>query len=83
MKFLKSSTFLSLQKKFQNKFNINILDYIKPKTTNICFKDFENKYLTAKQKEVLFDIESHDYSKVIFKWWNCKWQDVFSLIFAY
>lgn len=66
MKFLKSSTFLSLQKKFKNKFNINILDYIKPKTTNICFKDFENKYLTAKQKEVLFDIESHDYLKVIF-----------------
>ncbi|ABH02150.1 phage terminase, large subunit, PBSX family (plasmid) [Borreliella afzelii PKo] len=66
MKFSRSLIFLNLQKKFKNKFNINILDYIKPRPINIGFKDFENQYLTTKQKEVLFDIESHTYSKVIF-----------------
>ncbi|ETZ18000.1 putative terminase-like family protein [Borrelia duttonii CR2A] len=58
--------FIKLQKKFKQKFNIDISSFLQNKDNKIDFKLFENKYLTLKQKEVLRDIDNNFCSKIIF-----------------
>ncbi|AYE36792.1 PBSX family phage terminase large subunit (plasmid) [Borrelia turcica IST7] len=66
MRLNDSSVFVKLQKKFKQKFNIDIAKFLRNKDDEVDFKLFEEKYLTAKQKAVLDDIEQNFCSKLIF-----------------
>ncbi|WP_338321059.1 PBSX family phage terminase large subunit [Borrelia miyamotoi] len=65
MDMYKSSLFIKYQKKYKHKYGIDIKDYIKPKSLNVNFKDFEQAHLTPKQLEVLRSIEKHNQTKII------------------
>lgn len=60
------SVFIKLQKRFKQKFNINIATFSQKKRKEIDFKSFEEKYLTLKQREVLLDLNNNFCSKIIF-----------------
>ncbi|MBW6185142.1 terminase family protein [Pseudomonas aeruginosa] len=66
MKLNDSSVFIKLQKRFKQKFNINIAKFAKDQNDKINFKLFEERYLTLKQREVLDDINDNFCSKLIF-----------------
>ncbi|WAZ72357.1 PBSX family phage terminase large subunit (plasmid) [Borrelia miyamotoi] len=66
MKLNDSSVFIKLQKRFKQRFNINIAKFAKDQNDKINFKLFEERYLTLKQREVLDDINNNSCSKLIF-----------------
>ncbi|WP_024653693.1 PBSX family phage terminase large subunit [Borrelia persica] len=66
MKLCDLPVFIKLQKRFKQKFNIDINSFLGNKNNKIDFKLFEDKYLTAKQRKVFRDIEDNLYSKIIF-----------------
>ncbi|AHH05576.1 Terminase large subunit (plasmid) [Borrelia miyamotoi FR64b] len=61
----KSSFFIKHKKKYKHKYGIDIKDYIKPKSLNVNFKDFEQAHLTSKQLAVINSIEKHNQTKII------------------
>ncbi|AWG43308.1 PBSX family phage terminase large subunit (plasmid) [Candidatus Borreliella tachyglossi] len=60
------SVFRKLQKRFNQKFNINIAKFSENRYAKIDFKLFEDKYLSTKQREVLNDINNNFCPKLIF-----------------
>ncbi|AHH14621.1 PBSX family phage terminase large subunit [Borrelia hermsii] len=60
------SVAIKLQKRFKQKFNIDIATFLQKKLKEIDFKSFEEKYLTLKQREVLLDLNNNFCSKIIF-----------------
>ncbi|AHF45636.1 PBSX family phage terminase large subunit [Borrelia parkeri] len=60
------SVFIKLQKKFKQKFNINIATFSQNKKREIDFNSFEEKYLTLKQRSIVEDINNNFCSKIIF-----------------
>ncbi|UGQ16816.1 PBSX family phage terminase large subunit [Borrelia sp. RT5S] len=66
MKLNNSLVFVNIQKKFKQKFNIDVTKFLKSKFDEVDFNLFEEKYLTAKQKAVLNDINQNFFSKLIF-----------------
>ncbi|UGQ17963.1 PBSX family phage terminase large subunit [Borrelia sp. RT1S] len=66
MKLNNSLVFVNIQKKFKQKFNIDVTKFLKSKVDEVDFNLFEEKYLTAKQKAVLNDINQNFFSKLIF-----------------
>ncbi|WAZ85607.1 hypothetical protein O5400_04465 (plasmid) [Borrelia miyamotoi] len=61
----KSSLFIKHRKKYKHKYGIDIQDYIKPKSLNVNFKEFEQTHLTPKQLAVINSIEEHKQTKII------------------
>ncbi|WKC58673.1 PBSX family phage terminase large subunit [Borrelia sp. P9F1] len=66
MKLNNLLVFVKLQKKFKQKFNIDISKFLRNKDDEVDFSLFEEQYLTNKQKAVLNDINQNFFSKLIF-----------------
>ncbi|AOW96192.1 PBSX family phage terminase large subunit [Borrelia miyamotoi] len=65
MDIYKSSLFVKYRKKYKHKYGIDIQDYIKPKSLDVNFKEFEQTHLTPKQLAVINSIEEHKQTKII------------------
>nr|WKT13972.1 PBSX family phage terminase large subunit [Borrelia sp. BU AG58] len=66
MKLNHLSVFVKLQKRFKQKFNIDIAKFLSNRDDEVDFSSFEKEQLTAKQKAVLGDINQNFFSKLIF-----------------
>ncbi|UPA12545.1 PBSX family phage terminase large subunit [Borrelia venezuelensis] len=65
MDVYKLPLFREMQREYKRSFGIDISSFIKPKTVIIDFKEFESKYLTKKQRDVLNSIEKNKQTKII------------------
>ncbi|MBB6213864.1 type IV secretory pathway ATPase VirB11/archaellum biosynthesis ATPase, partial [Borreliella californiensis] len=65
MNLYQTKFFTTLQKQYKNQFGVDISKFLKPTSSTVNFDQFEDKYLTLKQKNVIKSIQKNNEKKII------------------